>query len=382
MIEGAPRPEAGQIFLRDTEVVGLAIRLTPAGTKSWVFEARMQGRMRRTTFGSYPALSVDAARRRAIALRGQIHDGRNPAETRRTGRRVLTFGELRAEYLDRHARERKRSWHEDELRLARNLAGWTARRLDELSTNLIARRMSELARTAGPYEANRTLALVRHMLRKAEQWGHRTGPNPASGIERFPERARERYLMPDEAERVIVALRGETDPYWRAYFLLTLLLGTRRAELLGARWENVVLDDINPTLYLEHTKAGRSHLLPLPEAAASILRALPRVDGSPWVFPGNGKTGHLVDPKKSWERIRSAAGVPDVRIHDLRRTLGSRLAASGYSLPLIGRALNHSQPAATAIYARLHLDPLRAALEANAQALLPLPLAKIGSEFA
>ena len=64
------------------------------------------------------------------------------------------------------------------------------------------------------------------------------------------------------------------------------------------------------------------------------------------------------------------AEVSDVRIHDLRRTLGSRLAASGYSLPLIGRALNHSQPAATAIYARLHLDPVREALESNAKNLL------------
>ena len=83
-----------------------------------------------------------------------------------------------------------------------------------------------------------------------------------------------------------------------------------------------------------------------------------------------GKTGHLVEPKKAWQRIRSSANVPDVRIHDLRRTLGSWLAAQGYSLPLIGRALNHSNIATTQIYARLALDPVREALEQNATRML------------
>ena len=79
---------------------------------------------------------------------------------------------------------------------------------------------------------------------------------------------------------------------------------------------------------------------------------------------------HLEEPKKAWQRIRERANTKDVRIHDLRRTLGSWLAASGYGLPMIGRVLNHSQPSATAVYARLDLEPVRRALEANAQAML------------
>jgi integrase len=88
------------------------------------------------------------------------------------------------------------------------------------------------------------------------------------------------------------------------------------------------------------------------------------------VFPGNGGTGHLVEPKKAWQRIRNRAGVPDVRLHDLRRTLGSWLAGQGYSLPLIGRALNHTNVATTQIYARLNLDPVREALDRNAELML------------
>jgi integrase len=160
-------------------------------------------------------------------------------------------------------------------------------------------------------------------------------------------------------------LTHEPNEYWRAYFPLSLLLGTRRSELLSARWADMDLEQ--QTWRIPETKAGRSHLLPLPEAAVGILASLPSRGSSEWVFPGRGSTGHLAEPKKAWQRIREAAGVPDVRIHDLRRTLGSWLAGQGYSLPLIGRALNHTNPSTTAVYARLDLDPVREALERNAR---------------
>jgi integrase len=83
-----------------------------------------------------------------------------------------------------------------------------------------------------------------------------------------------------------------------------------------------------------------------------------------------GRTGHITEPKSAWHRVRERAGVPDVRIHDLRRTLGSWLAQQGFRLPMIGAALNHASPASTAVYARLALGPVRAMLEANAELML------------
>src|SRR5690606_23204850 len=120
--------------------------------------------------------------------------------------------------------------------------------------------------------------------------------------------------------------------------------------------------------------------LPLPDAAVAVLRSIPRqalgrdgvVEVSPWVFPGVGKSGHLTEPWAAWERIRAAAELHDVRIHDLRRTVGSWLAGSGAGLPLIGRVLNHQTLQATAVYARLALDPVRNALDGHAERLLAL----------
>lgn len=134
------------------------------------------------------------------------------------------------------------------------------------------------------------------------------------------------------------------------------------------RWDEVSLT--RAEWRIPHTKAGRPHLLPVPHALIAVLRSLPRVEGNPYVFPGQNGTGHLQNMKRTWDRIRVKAGIRDVRFHDLRRTVGSWLAGSGESLQLIGKVLNHCDVSTTAIYARLNLNPVRQALERNASKML------------
>ena len=117
---------------------------------------------------------------------------------------------------------------------------------------------------------------------------------------------------------------------------------------------------------LSETKAGRPHTVRLSTGAASILRDLPKALHNPYVFPGT-RRGRPMDVKVPWLRIRKLAGLEDVRMHDLRRTVGSWLAMSGASLPLIGNILNHSNVATTQIYARFSDHPARAALEAHSE---------------
>jgi integrase len=229
----------------------------------------------------------------------------------------------------------------------------------------IVRLHMEIGKENGKYSANRMVALLRSMFNMAIDWRLSTDDNPASRIKLFKEEKRERFLSPDELKRVNDALLQEPSEYWRAYFPLVCMLGPRKSELLAAKWADVDLEQ--RTWRLPMTKAGRSHLLPLPEPAVVILEKLPSRGKSEWVFPsGRSKCGHLREVKSAWKRIRKAAGVADVRVHDLRRTLGSWLAAAGYGLPMIGRALNHASPSSTAVYARLALDPVRTMLEANA----------------
>jgi len=181
-------------------------------------------------------------------------------------------------------------------------------------------------------------------------------------------------VQPEELPRLFQAIAGEADPSVRAVLLTALLTGARRSEVLTMRWDDVSLT--RAEWRIPPTKAGRTHLLPLPHALVASFRSLPRVDGNPYVFPGQSGTSHLQNMKRAWDRIWLAAGIQDVRFYDLRRTVGSWMAGSGESLHLIGKVLNHRDMSTIAIYAGLNLDPVRQALERQATKMLaaaPLP---------
>jgi len=383
LVERTEPPQDGQLFIRDDQLRGFALRVTASAVKSFIWEGRVKGTPRRVTLGQYPDLTVLAARMAALETKRAVAHGIDPSETRAQKRAETTFGKLEHEYLERHAKPRKRSWREDESLLKNHLPkGWRTRRLSEITRqdvinlrDLVANKENprmkdkEARRSGLPYAANHLVRLLRAMFNLAKDWGMVTGDNPAARIKLFPEHKRDRFLSPDELGRVNRALAQEPNKFWRAYFALSLMLGTRKSELLAVRWSEI--DFKQRTLRISRTKAGRPHVIPLPSPTISILESLPSRETDEWVFPSaDSKSGHLASPKKAWARIRKAAGVPDVQVHDLRRTLGSWLAASGYSLPLIGRALNHSNVTTTAIYARLNLDPVRQALEQNASLML------------
>ena len=147
-----------------------------------------------------------------------------------------------------------------------------------------------------------------------------------------------------------------------------LFTGARKMNVLSMRWEDVHLERALWTIPL--TKSGDSQRVPLAPAAVELLtRRRERSNGSIYVFPGTRKP-HRTDVKSAWDRIRAAASLEDVRLHDLRRTLGSWQAAAGVSLPIIGKSLGHRDVQTTQIYARLDLDPVRQAVTTATTAML------------
>jgi integrase len=363
-VEKAKSPTSGEVFYRDRSLRGFALRVNWGGTKSFILEARVHGRVRRMTLGRWPVLPVIKARKRALEWKTIIADGGDPAVAEAE---ATTFGALADRYVE-HGKLRKKSWYQDEKALKLYVPkAWRGLRLSDIGRDEIVKLHDQIGEQRGRYAANRFMALLRAMFNCALDWKLFSGDNPAARVKMFREKKRERFLSPDELQRVNEALLQEPSEYWRAYFPLLCLLGPRKSELLAAKWTDIDLKA--RTWQLPVTKNGLSHLLPLSAPAIAILEALPSRGRSEWVFPGQGATGHLTEPKMAWTRIRDRADVPDVRIHDLRRTLGSWLAAAGYGLPMIGRALNHASPTSTAVYARLALDPVRVMLEANAQAM-------------
>lgn len=365
VVDAAKSPAKGQVFIRDSELLGFALRLTKS-SKAFILEKRVRGRMRRITIGAYGPFTVEQARKQAVELAGRIAKGEDPAQERRDAHAEPTFGNLTALYVERHG-PKKRTIAIDQSVLKRYVDDWRTWRLSAITPNEVARRHSKVGETA-PYAANRLVALLRKMFNLARGWGLSRDENPAEGLQFFPERKRSRFVEPAEFPRFFQALKHEPDPYIKTALLVSLFTGARIGETLAAKWDDVDLD--RAVWRLPQTKADREHLLPLPGPVLQALRALKRLHGNPHVFPSHGKSGHLTDLSRAWARICERAKIRDLRIHDVRRTLGSWLAIAGASLPMIGKILNHSQPSTTAIYARLHLDPLREALETNAQKML------------
>jgi integrase len=194
------------------------------------------------------------------------------------------------------------------------------------------------------------------------------GSNPAAGIRLFTERKRDRFLQPDEVSRFFTALHNHPSEDMRDLFMLALLTGARKMNVAAMRWEDINLS--RQEWRIPDTKNNEPHTVPLVPEAITLIKRRKKKQSSDFVFPSDSISGHIVSPKKAWREIMRQADVADLRIHDLRRTLGSWQAVQGASLPIIGKSLGHKTATATQIYARLNLDPVRASMERATAAML------------
>lgn len=363
LIDSTPHPSTGQRFLRDNKVPGLGLRITKS-SKSFVMEKRIEGQMSRWTLGHYGSLTVDEARKKAQENNAKILRGENPARARKEQLHAKTFGQLTELYIENQL-PRKKSIRNDQSMIKHHLTSWQNRKITSIKRVEVAMLHNQIG-SKTPYAANRLVALLRRMFNLAKMWGVYSGENPAQGIELFPEEKRDRFVQPGEMPKLWEAIKAEPNEYIQKTFLLSLFTGARRGEILAMEWAHLTLHDPEPVWRMPTTKAGRAHTVTLAPPVVALLQGIPRLNGSPYVFPSHRGSGHLVNISKAWRRIRERAGLQDVRIHDLRRTVGSMLKAAGKDLTLIGKVLNHSQLSTTAIYARLNLNPVRKALDAHA----------------
>jgi integrase len=340
----------------DTREQGLMMAVTPAGARTFYLYKRIDGRPERVLLGRFPDLSVENARKLAAKVKGQVAVGANPQADRRAIRDEMTFAALFHEYMEKHSKLHKRSWKYDEREVNKFLSHWFNRRISAIEKTEVQRLHAQIGKDSGPYQANRLLERIRSIFNKAADWGWK-GENPATGIYKFREKSRDRFLQPEELPRFFQALAAEPNEAARDFFMLSLLTGARKSNTLAMRWDEISFTA--ETWRIVETKNGEAQTIHLPRHAVEILTARKLASDAPFVFPGGGASGHLADPKKAWGRILEDAGIADLRIHDLRRTLGSWQAATGANSYIIGKSLGHRSQQSTAIYARLNLDPVR-----------------------
>jgi integrase len=377
-------------FLWDDNLAGFGVAAFPTGRKVYVAQYRKDGRSRRVSIGEHGRLTPDEARRQAKVLLGAVETGADPIAERRAARAVRTFGEVANDFLSLHVAAKRKGRTGDEygaLLRAHVLPAIGSKRVVDVRRSDVAKLHARLSET--PYQANRALALVSAIW----NWAARRdevalADNPAKGIERYPEKGRERFLTSEELARLGAALsdgetiglpwevdedapaskhlakpenrRAKLDPFAAAAIRLLILTGARLREILDAQWSQVDLE--RGVIFLSDSKNGKKPIY-LSAAAQAVLASLPRIDGNPHIIAGAKDGKPRADLKKPWAAVKRAADLEGVRLHDLRHSFASFGAGASLGLPIIGKLLGHSQAATTHRYAHLDADPLRRAVD-------------------
>jgi len=350
----------------DKDLPGFGVRVMPSGKRFFLVQYRRHGRTRRVMIGQFGVVTPELARREATIKLGSVRGANgDPAALRDAERQSTTMKELGERFLTQYVPTRCKPSTQAEYRRSVELfldPFFAKQHVRSVTTADVAELHGSLSHI--PYQANRTLGVLSKMMNLAETWGIRDKhTNPCEDVERFPERKRERFLSPKELQRLGQALTAaelhQTETrYAVAAFRVLLLTGCRLSEIQRLEWRYVDLEQ--KELRLPDSKTG-AKTVHLGEAVVALLDALPRVTGNPYVIVGKKEKAHLTDLQHPWRRIRKAAGLSDVRIHDLRHTFASGGLLVGEGLAMIGKLLGHTQVQTTARYAHLASDPVKQA---------------------
>lgn len=371
LLNGLAAPETGKrLTIYDTQTPKLALRMTHTGVRAFYIVKRLGGAMVWLKLGTFPDMTVEQARNEAGKVLGEFAKGENPAAVKRAVRAELTFSQAFDAFLTGKRKrdgssisDKTKRDYSDLLRLY--LGGIKDKKLSEIErTEIKAVHVKTTKKSAA--QADRVVAVVSAVFTYMLAQERFSGQNPATRIQKNPAPSRDRFLQVDELTPFFKALSESSNETMRDFFLLALLTGARRANVSAMRWNDV--DLVAGVWRIAKTKNGTPQTVTLSPEAVMVLEA--RKDGGVFVFPGDGVTGHIVEPKKAWATLLKTAGIENLRIHDLRRTLGSWQARTGASLPIIGKSLNHKTHQATAIYARLDLDPVRQSVNTATAAMM------------
>ena len=347
-------PGRKDLLAFDDSLRGFAVRVTEAGTRTFLFQFTQAGTRRRLPLGEFGPVTTAAARKQAELYRGQVAQGRDPWTERqaaiaatRAETTAITMGDVVAAWRDKVLIYRRPTYAKDATnRLANYFADWMARPATSITRAEVIARIDRLEAERGLVSARRGLAYARACF----GWAVKRGMLAASPFTNLAPPGREipRDRCLDDLELGALWRASEHVSAIRSAFVkLLILTAQRRTETAGMRWDELTNDLSAWTVPAQRTKNGRAHVVHLAEPARAVLLALPRQLDHPCVFPGSGER-----PINSYGEIKTELdgaitadlGAPPSRwvFHDLRRTCVTALARMGFAPHVCDKLLNHT----------------------------------------
>ncbi|GAB6059438.1 tyrosine-type recombinase/integrase [Desulfonatronum parangueonense] len=339
----------------DTQLQGFLLEVRSTGTSTFYLRYRdNSGNLKQIKIGTPQTIGVEDARNIAKTMKSQSVIGFDPHQAQTKLKAIPTFRDFVKNNYIPYIKTYKRSWEYDQTAIEQRMMKlWGQKKLTDISKHDLVDLQNKLS--AGglkPGSVNRNMAIVKYIFSLAERW-EIIDKSPARHIPKLAENnQKERFLTVEEMQRLLTALKECSSDVVPDIVELLMVTGARKSEVVELEWKELNLEKATWTLPASRNKAKRPKTIPLSDRAVEVLTRR-QSNGSKYVFP-NPKTGQPLQYFFStWNRIRKAAGIPDVRLHDLRHSYASFLVNSGRSLYEVQKLLGHSQISTTQRYAHL-----------------------------
>lgn len=332
----------------DEIMKGFGVRVTSGGTKAFFVEKLAQGKLRRITLGHYPGLTVEQARREGQKLLGKIAGGIDPvAEKKEAKAKIITLKEVFADYLKARKTLKPNTLHDYQRIMQEAFADWQNKPLLGINKDMVAKRHAQLGERSAA-RANLAMRFLRAIFNfAAGEYENAKGQsfiteNPVKRLSQtrawYKVSKRQTFIKAHELASWYQEVMNVQNTVLRDYLLLLLFTGLRREEGMTLKWDQI--DLMSRTLTLPDPKNHNHHVLPLSDFLHALLSNRKRDSNSIYVFPGTGKTGYMIDPRKQVAKIIKASGV-NFMLHDLRRTFITVAESLDISAYAVKRLVNH-----------------------------------------